>query len=287
MIIDFHTHTFPERIAASAVAKLQSASHTVAFSDGTDGGLLASMQRAGVDASVVLPVATNPLKLSSMNDSILANEPDERLIRFGAMHPDAPDWQTEMNRLAANGVKGIKLHPVYQGMDIDDARSLRVLECAGKLGLIVVMHAGDDIGFPGVVRCSPAMTGNALRQVGPVRLVMAHMGGWRNWDEVAALAEYPNAYIDTAFSLDAFTPLDDGHYAPGEEKLLTQEKALALIRAFGTKRVLFATDSPWGDQAAEILKIKSLPLTAAEQQAILGKNARTLLKLSSSSLRTV
>ena len=71
MIIDSHTHTFPVRIASAALARLQAASHTAAFSDGTDEGLLLSMQRSGVDASVVLPVATNPLKLASMNDSIL------------------------------------------------------------------------------------------------------------------------------------------------------------------------------------------------------------------------
>lgn len=277
MIIDFHTHTFPERIAAGAIQKLQSASHTVAFSDGTDAGLLVSMQRSEVDQSVVLPVATNPLKLVSMNNAILAAPADERLIRFGAMHPDAPDWREELDRLADAGVKGIKLHPVYQGVDIDDPRTLRVLERAGELGLIVVMHAGDDIGFPGVVRCSPQMTDRALRQAGPVTLVMAHMGGWRNWDDVAVLAQHPNAYIDTAFSLGAFTPLEDGHYTPDETALLTAEKACALIHAFGADRVLFATDSPWADQADTLVHLRALPLSQQEQQAILCGNAQRLL----------
>lgn len=279
MVIDFHTHTFPDRIAASAVSKLQSASHTAAFSDGTDAGLLASMQRSGVDASVVLPVATNPLKLSSMNDAILRMPADERLIRFGAMHPEAPDWLEQMNRLADAGVKGVKLHPVYQGVNIDDARNVRILQRAGELGLMVVMHAGDDIGFPGVVRCSPAMTANALRQAGPVTLVMAHMGGWRNWEDAARLAEYPTAYIDTAFSIGAFTPLGDGHYAPGEEALLSEADAVSLIRIFGAQRVLFATDSPWTDQADEVTRVKALSLTDSEKEAILGLNAKKLLKM--------
>lgn len=278
MIIDFHTHTFPERIAAAALARLQAASHTVPFSDGTDKGLLLSMQRSGVDASVVLPVATNPLKLRSMNDSILALEKDGRLIRFGAMHPDAPDWKTEMERLADAGVMGVKLHPVYQDVAIDDARSLRVLEHAGKLGLTVVMHAGDDIGFPGVIRCSPAMISRALRQVGPVRLVLAHMGGWRNWDEVSMLAECPSAWIDTAFSIGSFTPAQDGHYVPGEEKMLTQEAALSIIRAFGAQRVLFATDSPWADQADTLKLVRTLALTDNEKENILGLNAARLLQ---------
>ena len=279
MIIDFHTHTFPDRIAAAALTKLQSASHTAAFSDGTDAGLLACMRRSGVDVSVVLPVATNPLKLASMNDAILQMPADERLIRFGAMHPDAPDWREQLSRLADAGVKGIKLHPVYQGVDIDDPRSVRVLERAGELGLIVVMHAGDDIGFPGVVRCSPAMTANALRQAGPVTLVMAHMGGWRNWEDAARLAEHANAYIDTAFSIGAFTPLDNDHYAAGAEQMLSEADAVSLIHVFGAQRVLFATDSPWTDQASEISRIKALALTSGEKEAILGLNAKKLLKM--------
>lgn len=279
MVIDFHTHTFPDRIAAGAISKLQSASHTVAFSDGTDAGLLASMQRSGVDCSVVLPVATNPLKVASMNSAILAIPPNERLIRFGAMHPDAPDWRAELGRLAAEGVRGIKLHPIYQGVDIDDPRSLRILERAGELGLIVVMHAGDDIGFPGVVRCSPGMTERALKQIGPVTLVMAHMGGWRNWEDVAELAQHPNAYLDTAFSLGAFTPLDDGYYAPDEVSLLKAEDFCALVHAFGAERVLFATDSPWADQRDSLRQFDALPLTDEEKSAILSKNAQRLLKM--------
>lgn len=277
MVIDFHTHTFPERIAAGAISKLQAASHTVAFSDGTDAGLLSSMQRGGVDVSVVLPVATNPLKLASMNDSILRTPPDARLIRFGAMHPDAPDWHAELDRLAREGIRGIKLHPVYQGVDIDDPRSLRVLERAGELGMIVAMHAGDDIGFPGVVRCSPAMTDRALKQVGPVTLVMAHMGGWRNWDAAAALACHPNAYIDTAFSLGAFTPLENGRYTPEETALLAQDAFCGLVGAYGAKRVLFATDSPWDDQGEALKRIRALPLAEEEKQAILCGNAQRLL----------
>ena len=59
MIIDIHTHTFPDEIAARTLEKLQHMSHTRAFTDGTVDGLKASMEAAGVDRSLVLPVATN------------------------------------------------------------------------------------------------------------------------------------------------------------------------------------------------------------------------------------
>ena len=276
MIIDFHTHTFPDRIAAGAIAKMQQDSHSAAFTSGTESALRASMRTAGVDHSVVLPVATNPLKLRSINDSSLRANGQEGLICFGCVHPDAPDWAEEMRRIASEGLKGVKIHPVYQGVDIDDPRYLRILTLAGELGLIVVMHAGNDIGFPGVVRCSPQMTYNALRQAGPVCLVMAHMGGWRNWDEAEMLAE-TGVYIDTAFSMGSIVPLDDGHYRPEDLPLLSDDAFVRLVHVFGAKRVLFGTDSPWADQAAELAHLRALPLIEEEKTRILGLNAATLL----------
>ena len=87
MVIDFHTHTFPDHIAARAIASMQSMSHTEAFCDGTVSGLTRSMAHAGIDRSVVLPVATNPLKLQSMNNASLAQNGRDGLIYFGAVHP--------------------------------------------------------------------------------------------------------------------------------------------------------------------------------------------------------
>ena len=71
MIIDFHTHTFPDAIARTAVDKLQAASHTRPFSDGTAEGLRASMLRAGIAWSLVLPVATSPRQVPHINDAAI------------------------------------------------------------------------------------------------------------------------------------------------------------------------------------------------------------------------
>ena len=57
------------------------------------------------------------------------------------------------------------LHPIYQGLDFDDIRYLRILDRCGELGLIVLTHAGRDIGFPLRDHCTPEMTLNALKQV--------------------------------------------------------------------------------------------------------------------------
>ncbi len=281
MIIDFHTHTFPDKIATAAVDKLQHMSHTRPFTDGTCAQLRHSMEQAGIDCSVVLPVATNTHQVAHVNDaSAKLNEQGGRLISLGCMHPHLEDWEQELERIASLGLKGIKIHPVYQDTDIDDGRFVRILTKCAALGLIVVTHAGLDVGFPGKVNCSPAMIRNALDKAGPVTMVLAHMGGWRNWQEVAGLLADTGVYLDTSFSLGYMTANGDGYYNDRESlALLREDEFMALVQAFGTRRILFGTDSPWGGQRQTLSAIRNLPLTAEEQAAILGQNACRLLDL--------
>lgn len=281
MTIDFHTHTFPDKIAASTLEKLSAASHTLPFTDGTGSGLRASMAEADVDLSVVLPVATAPRQVEHINDASAAiseRAGETGLISFGCMHPDYEGWHDELARVKSLGLKGIKLHPVYQGVDFDDPRTLRILDRAGELGLIVVTHAGLDVGFPGVVRCSPEMVKNAVSQAGPVKLVLAHMGGWRCWDKVLELLPELPVYIDTSFSTGRMTPADS-HYSEDELQLLDSEHFMALVRAFDPDRVLFGSDSPWSSQRDSLDWLRAQPLAPHELEAILSGNGRKLLNL--------
>lgn len=292
MIVDFHTHTFPARIAAQAVNKLQGMSHTHPFTDGTVRMLRASMARAGVDRSVVLPVATSAHQVPHVNDaSIALNEraAQSGILSFGCMHPDFPDWRAELARLADAGVKGVKLHPVYQGVAFDDRRFLRILDRCAELGLLVLTHAGQDVGFPDAPDfVSPAQIASALRQTDGVTLLCAHMGGWRQWDESEQFLAGTDAYIDTSFSLGEMTSNGDGYYQSAESlALLDAERFVRLVRAFGARRVVFGTDSPWGDHAADLARFRALPLTTDERDAILGGNARRLMGLSDTDFKSV
>lgn len=280
MIVDIHTHTFPDKIAGPTLEKLQSLSHTRPFSDGTVSGLRTSMGLAGVDWSVVLPVATNDRQVVHVNDaSVRLNQEGAGLLSFGCMHPDFPDWKNELSRITGLGIKGIKLHPVYQGVDFDDLRFLRILDRCGELGLIVLTHAGLDIGFPGKVHCSPEMILRAVKQVGPVKLILAHMGGWRNWDQAEELLPGIGLYLDTSFVLGSMAPLGDGYYGPGDLDLMEEEQFLRMVRTFGADRFLFGTDSPWDSQAEALARFRVLPLADEEKNAILGGNAQRLLGL--------
>ncbi len=292
MIIDAHTHTFPDALAPRAVAKLQGVSHTAAFSDGTAAGLKASMRRAGIDISVVLPVATSAHQVPHINDSAIAIDAAEaggslpRLLSLGGMHPDFEDWEAELLRLKESGVPGIKLHPPYQGAFFDDERYLRILRVCAQLGLAVVIHAGLDVGLPGVDLVSPERIRRAfeavVRSPGCARLtlVAAHMGGWRQWEQVRDVLPDTGVLIDTSFSLGRMVQ-DPASTEPPSFAMeqLAEEAFTDLVRRMGPDRVLFGTDSPWDDQAAALERFHAMPLSSEEQTAILGGNAARIFGL--------
>ncbi|MBQ7216305.1 MAG: amidohydrolase family protein [Synergistaceae bacterium] len=282
-VIDIHTHTFPEKIAARAISSLQAKSHTLAFTDGTLESLSRSMSEAGITYSVIQPVATKPEQVIHVNDSSIAiNErfPETGIMSFGAMHPDFEGYAAELERLVRSGIKGIKLHPVYQGVRADDERYIRILRKAGELGMIVLFHAGYDIGFPGNDYALPERIAAALKEAGDVRVVLAHMGGWRAWREAEDVFAHSNVYIDTAFSLGEIEPLNDGYYGTREEcRMLSGEEFVRIVRALGADRVIFGTDSPWASQSETFREIDSLPLTEAEKTKIYYKNTINLLNI--------
>ena len=283
MIIDIHTHTFPDAIASKALDKLKHNSHTQPFLDGTAASLSASCRTAGVDFAVVQPVATSPAQVKQINDAAIeANRfsGESRLISFGCLHPgfDAPE--EECARLAAAGIRGIKLHPVYQLTDMDDPSYIRILKAAAANGLLVLIHAGIDVGFLDRTYSDVDKIARALDAAGGGRYILAHMGGWRQWDEAVRLfAGCGCVWIDTSFSLGDMLPLGDGFYETHSAGRLSEEGFLRMAEAFGAKRLLFGTDSPWEDQAVEIGKIRSLPLAEKEKASILGGNAAKLLGL--------
>ena len=147
MIIDFHAHAFPDQIAATAVPALAAKGKVIPCLDGTIDSLISSMDKAGIDKSVLCSIATRPGQF----DSILAWSKmirSERIVPFPSFHPENPDALEKIALLKDEGFKGIKLHPYYQDFIVDEERMLPFYEKISEEGLILVMHTGYDIGFP-------------------------------------------------------------------------------------------------------------------------------------------
>ncbi len=269
MIIDFHTHNFPDKIASSVIAKLESSGNMKSSTDGTLNGLKKSMKEAEIDISVVLPVITSPKQFETVNRYAAETNGKNGIISFGGIHPDNDDIESKLDFIKELGLPGIKLHPDYQGVYIDDERYIRIIRHAVKIGLYVTTHAGFDPAYPDIIRCTPERILRMLDMVydgnepDEPRIILAHLGSLDETDKVIKMIAGKNLYLDTAVMLDR----------------LPNEKIVCLIRKHGAQRILFATDSPWADQAKFVNIIKSLDLTEYERDLITHINATNILKI--------
>ena len=265
MVIDFHTHIFPDAIAAKTIDLLQQRSGITPATDGTLNGLLQSMEHTGVDMSVILPVVTKPSQFESVNT--FAQSVNEKyagkLLSFGGIHPDSEDYKKELRTIKEMGLPGIKLHPDYQGVMIDDVRYMNIIEYASELGLIVSTHAGVDSGLPEPIHCPPDKMRKVLDAINPEKFVVAHYGGWKQWEMVYEYLADANAYFDTAVTFG----------------YIEQDMFLKIWEKHDKNKVLFATDSPWSDAAMAIEKLHAMPISTGEKEDILGNNAKRLLDL--------
>ncbi len=272
MIIDFHTHTFPASIAPKAIQSLSATAHITACTDGTDIGLQKSMENAAIQYSVLLPVATKPSQVNGINElAIKINEASAHtgFISFGGIHPECADYKDILKMLAENGVKGIKIHPVFQKTYLDDPKYLHIIDEACNQGLYVVTHAGMDIGFPGDTKSSTVHTLQMLDTVHPDKMILAHMGGWDEWDMVSSEILGRDVYLDTAFSVKLPSLSDD--------RLLSKEQFTQMIKKHGAEHILFGTDSPWSSQKESITLMNELGLSREELDMIFYQNAKIIL----------
>ena len=152
-------------------------------------------------------------------------------------------------------------------VEFDDERYLRIIDYAANLGLIIITHAGEDIGLPEKIHCAPDMILRVLKHIQPEKLILAHMGGWNMWDEVEEKLVGKNVYMDTAFVFEKDVP----H--------IQKEQFLRIVKRHGVDKIVFATDSPWSDQGESIREILDMELTKEQQDRILGGNAKKLLDL--------
>lgn len=258
-LIDLHAHFFPDHIAVETVRRLAELAAMELHGDGTRRALERHAAADGVTLSINLPVATRVDQVVSINTRmIVENERGGAVRCFGAMHPSYPDPLPELQRLAEHGIRGIKLHPEYQGFFPDDPSLAPLYEACSALGLIVVFHAGRDPGFR-EVHGTPRRF-RAVLTVSGLKVVLAHVGGWGMWDAVAAELVGTGAVFDTAYC-----------------GALPDAELRALLLAHGTERVAFGSDFPWVRAAPQIERLSRLGLSAADMENLRHRTAERLL----------
>lgn len=256
-IFDFHTHVYPDKIAAKAVDFLNNYYHADCQGTGTIEDLTASAKEAGVTHLLIHAVATKPSQVENVN-SFIAGHVGGTVYGFGSIHPGYPHIADEMERIRSLGLRGLKLHPDFQHFFADSPKMDPIYDAAQGV-MPVLFHAGDeqsDFSTPERIR-------NVVRRFPKLVVVAAHLGGYSCWQHACGVLSDERILVDCSSSLP-FIP---------------QETAVRIIRTYGANRVLFGTDYPLTRHKEELARFLALPLTAAEQDAILYGNAARLLGL--------
>ena len=264
MLIDFHTHAFPDRIAAKALQKLAySAGGIHPQTDGTLSSLQRELTRDGVSMAVVHCIATNPGQQTNVNNFAIAADSDPFFVGFGSVHPDAPDALEELERLVAAGIKGIKFHPEYQGFYANDPKMAPIYRKISQLGLITAFHAGVDIGFMPPYHGMPEHILGALKWLdGPV--IAAHWGSLGCGEEVLkTMCGIDQLYMDLSFGYGT----------------IARAIAQQIVEKHTPDRLLFASDMPWHRPAWELDMQKTLDISDSDREKIYWRNAARLLQL--------
>jgi uncharacterized protein len=261
--IDFHTHIFPDKIAKQAVAALaEESGEYIPRTDGTLKGLLASMDHAGISASVVANIATKPSQMLPIFE-FCRHIAGERIVPLISVHPDNTMNEIGMlfARAAEAGIKGVKLHPMYQGFAIDDRKMYPIYQLIEHFGFFVVFHTGYDMAFPDNTQADVERVETIAGQFTDLTIVATHVGGWRQWDRCRGLGKCGNVYTETSITM---TEIDDDQFI----KALSQ---------FDEDRVLFGSDSPWSDQKEMVERTLCLRIPDSRKEKMLFLNARALL----------
>ena len=257
-IIDSHCHIYPDKIAQKASDATGHFYDLPASLDGKISTLLEHGERAGIEHFVVQSVATTPKQVSSINNFIAqaVSESGGRFTGLGTLHPDSEDMSADVDEIISLGLKGVKLHPDIQRVQLDDPRMHTMYElCEGRLPMLI--HTGDNR----YDNSNPNRLMPILDKYPNLTVIGAHFGGWSIWEEATKkLYGYKNFLVDCSSSLYAISP----------------EKAKELILAYGVERVLFGTDYPLWTPEAEIERFMQIDLTDEQREDILYNNASRL-----------
>ena len=255
-IFDAHVHIYPDKIAEKAAQHVGEFYGVPMAFDGRIATMTENWKKCGIEKCLVHSVATTHEQVPNINDFIHASVEASggMFVGFCTLHPSmsAEEVDTEVSRVIAMGLKGVKLHPDCQKFQIDGKDAMRMYEVIdGRLPIL--FHTGDNR----YDYSNPERMLAAAKRFPKQRMIAAHLGGYTVWDEaVKTLAGIDNLWFDESSSLG----------------FLTAEKAREYILAYGTDRVFFGTDYPMWSAAEELERFDRLGFDDAQREKILWDN---------------
>jgi len=277
MIIDFHTHVLPPQIKKNRSKYIElDPCFAILYSDpkakiATAEELIASMDEAGVDISVILNYGwtTHELCLET-NDYIMesVSRYPQRLVGFCAVQPQSTEAAiAEIERCAKAGIRGVgEMRPDMQLFDLTDEVVMEpFVKALRKNRLILLTHASEPVGhdYPGKGGITPDILYPFIASFPDLKLVCAHWGGglpfYALMPEVGKAMS--NVFFDTAASPFLYTPQ-------------VYEQVTQLV---GAEKIIFGSDYPLLAQSRLLKEIEALDLPQETKSLILSGNAQRLL----------
>lgn len=256
-IADIHAHVFPDKIAEKASASIgsfysASTGHIASF-----GTLAEQEELAGIEWFAASSSATGAAQVGHLNSfiaSCAASRP--KVIGFGSLYPTMLGWEPELERMVELGLRGIKIHPDFQKVPIDEPQAISMYRAIAKAGLPVLLHMGDAR----YDYSTPERLTNLIRQVPDLIAIAAHFGGWQAWEHSYEHVLPENVYYDTSSSL----------------MFLGKERALDFLDRMGAHRFLFGSDFPMWTPKTELERFLDLGLDETTRDKILFGNFKAL-----------
>lgn len=259
-IIDIHTHAWPQKISQKARQNLEALFKVNMVSDPTVDTLLKYMDKNSIDTSVVCSVATRPEQVAPINDWA-ASIRSERIRVFCSFHPDDKNWRNELKRIKDKG-DGIKLQPEFQGFYVDEERMFPIYEEIESLNIPVLFHCGHELSGTMLVHSSPERIKRLKLKFPTLKIIAAHFGGFKLWEDVERFLLGSDIYMDTSYFF----------------RYLDPETVKRFLKSHPKDRLLFGTDFPLIDQSEDIGYLERLDIPLELKERIFYKNAQELLE---------
>lgn len=266
-VIDFHTHIYPTALARRAMEVVERENDDFDKLPVKE-NLLNRMREEEIALSVVHHVVTKPTTQADVN-RFARESARPNLLPFGGLHPDCGHVLEEIEKLKDGNMAGIKFHPPFQHVHLEDPRYEDMWRHINHLGFPVLIHCGRARVASGY-DLWPSGMAKILPLVPDVPVILAHMGGMpAHPEEEKLLKTFPeNVFIDTAMSAELQAP----------------EEFARIAEAYGPERVVFGSDFPYGSQKAAIKYILDSKFSEVEKEKMLCGNAARILGISNKSL---
>jgi|APSaa5957512622_1039677.scaffolds.fasta_scaffold36017_1 uncharacterized protein len=224
-----------------------------------------SMAQAGINFSVALPIPPN----LTFQDLKPISDADEEVISFtGVDFTREYDVQAALDRDVRNGARGLKLHPILQRVKLTDNKIHNAIEAFAPHDLPVLLHTGVFYYYllPGDKKHEKPEYGaiHYVRELVAafpgVKFIMGHAGLTETQAVKETLAGFDNVWIET--SSKGVAAIKD------------------LINIFGSDKILFGSDWPWGNRKPALRIIRhACKGNKKNERKILFQNGADLLKL--------